>query len=170
MGLPAAIAAWFAAAAIINANATSRFPAAAPVEDIIGTVVTVDLAIGALVFAVRVMYVLRHRVAAPGNPSDARLFAILAASFVGITLLVAVRFSIIWKVVASESFRYMEEAGYMVVVGLAVPVGILFAILGLSRAGGTASRVASWVSLGLGLLLTLLPLVASVSYALGLTD
>jgi hypothetical protein len=169
--LRGSVAGFLILSGIGNFVAATGFPSNAPVESLFMFLLSVDMFLAAVVliiFAVlagarRSVPVLPERT----SPLSIAGLVVSAVAFVAWALFGLV--PTLAAIGAGEPVRYMTLVGVLVFFGIPWMLGMVFGAISL-RSGGPRTALFGGIALGLGVLLVLAVLAATILYGMGLTD
>lgn len=165
------VAAFLVLAAVANLVAATGFPSAAPLELLLMLLLSVDMFIGALALTVFAVLAGTRR-SVPVRTDRTSPMSLAAVTLAGVAFIAWVLFGLLPALVAigtGETVRYITLVGVLVLFGIPWMLGIVFGTTAL-RSGGPRTALFAGVALGLGILLVLAVVAATVLYALGLTQ
>lgn len=164
------VAAFLILSGIGNFVAATGFPGNAPVESIFMFLLSIDMFLAAIVLIVfAVLAAVRRSVPVlpeRTSPLSVAALAVSAVAFVAWALFGLV--PTLGAIGAGEPVRYLTLVGVLVFFGVPWILGMVFGAISL-RSGGPRTALFGGIGLGLGLLLVLAVLAATILYGMGLT-
>lgn len=169
-GIRGAIAAVLIGIGIADVIAATGFPPDAPLEQLVMLLLSIDLFIAGVVLAAfAVLAALRRSV--PVLTARTSPLSVAGLALSGVTFAAWLLFGVVPTLgilATGEALRYTTLVGVLVFFGVPWVLGLIFGTVSL-RSGGPRTRLFGWLAVGLGLLLALAVLTATILYGLGLT-
>ena len=167
-GIRGGVAALLIVLGIGNFIAATGFPSNAPVELLFMFLLSVDLFLAGLVLIIfAVLAAVRRSV--PVLPERTSPLSVAGLVLSGVAFVAWVLFGLVPTLADLGNVRYMTLVGVLVFFGVPWVLGLIFGTVSL-RSGGPRTWLFGCLAVGLGILLALAVLTATILYGAGLTE